>query len=350
MGLEGELRIGLRVNAGRVGEVRIESTRPDVAHALLRGRTRVEIAAAVPLLFSICGRSQAAASELACTVATGESASAPLLERAAVAVAAEIVREGAWRVLLEWPRWIGETPDAAAVAAIRGASAPAIAQAAFGMPAPDWLALQTRPEFERWAAAAGTASARFIQRLRDEDSSDNTASTTPLLDGLRLAANIGRVAKALDSDPGFASRPTWHGEPAETGALARLQADPLVADFSRSGSRVAARFVARLRELALLLVQRGTAQVGAVAGPGGGIGWVDGARGLLVHRVRFDGPLAERYDIVAPTEWNFHPRGALALALRDAPAGDLEALRARATRLVNSLDPCVGCRIEFDDA
>jgi len=347
VGLEGELRVRLGVNAGRVDKVGIESTRPDVAHALLRGRTRTQIAAAVPLLFSICGRSQAAASELACAAATGEPPSAPMRERAAAAVAAEIVREGAWRVLFEWPRWLGETPDAAAVAAVRSASATAIAQAAFGVPATEWLALQSRPELERWAAAGGSASARFIHRLRDDD---DTTSTTPLLDSRSLASDIELLAQALDGDPGFASRPTWHDAPAETGALARLRNDPLVADYIRSGSHVAARFVARLREVALLLAQRGTAQVGAVGGQAGGIGWVDGARGLLVHRVRFDGPRAERYDIVAPTEWNFHPRGALAVALQDAPAGDLLALRARATRLVNSLDPCVGCRIEFDDA
>ena len=48
-----------------------------------------------------------------------------------------------------------------------------------------------------------------------------------------------------------------------------------------------ARFVARLRELALLLAGRATAAVGAMALPaGGGVAWVENARGLLVHQVR----------------------------------------------------------------
>jgi Ni,Fe-hydrogenase I large subunit len=56
------------------------------------------------------------------------------------------------------------------------------------------------------------------------------------------------------------------------------------------------------------------------------------------------------YRIVAPTEWNFHPQGALATALVGAPAGDAAAARLAALRLVNSLDPCVNCSVEVTDA
>jgi Ni,Fe-hydrogenase I large subunit len=119
----------------------------------------------------------------------------------------------------------------------------------------------------------------------------------------------------------------------------------------RSASRGPVRFVARLRELALLLAGRSAAAVGAMAVPsGGGIAWVENARGLLIHRLRLDQGRTAEYRIVAPTEWNFHPAGALALALADSPASDLDAVRRRTTMLVNSLDPCVACHVEFDDA
>ncbi len=83
---------------------------------------------------------------------------------------------------------------------------------------------------------------------------------------------------------------------------------------------------------------------------GGGIAWVENARGLLIHQVQLAEGRVARYCIVAPTEWNFHPRGALALALADVPAADAEEARRRALRLVHSLDPCVACRVEVDDA
>jgi hypothetical protein len=123
VGLEGELLVALRVHAGRVDAVRVTSSRPEVAHALLQGRTRAEARAAVPLVFSVCGRSQAAANELASAAAAGEDVSAEMLARCANAVTAETVREGTWRTLLDWPRWIGETPGEDAVAAARQALA-----------------------------------------------------------------------------------------------------------------------------------------------------------------------------------------------------------------------------------
>ncbi|HEX7440643.1 MAG TPA: nickel-dependent hydrogenase large subunit [Caldimonas sp.] len=366
MDLEGALRIGLTVNDGRIERIRITSTRPDVARSLLQGRSRAEIQAAVPLLFSICGRSQAAASELACAAAAGQASTPDMLTRCSAAISAEMVREGAWRTLLDWPQWIGEKPAEDAVQAARAAQvfqfaapadsgARAIAVAALGMAADEWLALRSLSELDRWIDAGETASARFMRQVRDDDaagaSSDPGALEVPLLDG-RHHAWMVELWQACDADPGFARHPTWHGAPAETGALARLQSDPLIgALIHRSASRVPARFMARLRELALLLAGRASAAVGAQAVPsGGGIAWVENARGLLIHQVRLEQGRAELYRIVAPTEWNFHPDGALASALAHAPAADLAGVTKRATRLVHSLDPCVACRVEFDDA
>ena len=83
---------------------------------------------------------------------------------------------------------------------------------------------------------------------------------------------------------------------------------------------------------------------------GSGLAWVENARGLLMHRLRLVQGRTADYRIVAPTEWNFHPAGALPAALRDAPAHDLDALRRRTRVLVDSLDPCVACSVEFEDA
>ncbi len=368
MGLEGELRIGLCVRDARVARVRIGSTRPDAARALLQGRTRAMVGAVVPRLFSICGHSQSVASELACAAAAGETIDAALLARDSATVSAEVVRESAWRMLLEWPKWIGELPSAEAAAAARaslgiqpgqaaGPGSGAIALAAFGASADEWLAQTTLTALDRWIDSGQTAVARFMRQVRDDDvatprMADRTAVDTALLDTRSHAAWMAELAAASDSDPDFARHPTWRGAPAETGPLARQRADPLIAALiQRSATRVPARFVARLRELALLLAGRTAAVVGAQALPGGaGIAWVENARGLLTHQVRFDGRRAAEYRIVAPTEWNFHPDGALARALLGAPADDLTIVKHRAWQLVQSLDPCVACHVEFEDA
>jgi hypothetical protein len=368
VGLEGELRIGLGVRNARIAQVRISSTRPDAARALLQGRTRAMLGAVVPRLFSICGQSQSVASELACAAAAGETIDAAVLARDSAAVSAEVVRESAWRMLLEWPKWIGELPCAEAAAAARaslgiqpgraaGPSSGAIAHAAFGATADEWLAQSTLPELDHWIDGGRTAVARFIRQVRDDDAAtakehDRSAVGTQLLDSESHATLMLELAAASEYDAEFSRHPTWRGAPAETGPLARQRADPLIAALSqRSTSRVPARFVARLRELALLLAGRTSAEVGArTLADGSGIAWVENARGLLTHHVHFDAGRADVYRILAPTEWNFHPEGALARALSGVPADDLTGVKRHAWQLVQSLDPCVACRVEFEDA
>jgi hypothetical protein len=359
------LRIGLRIDRGRVARVHVASSRPDIARDLLSGRSRAEAAAMVPRLYSICAHSQAAASELACAAAAGEAAQEHTLARAQAAVSAETLRETAWRTLLEWPKAIGELPNEAAIAAARGAlagptrdSGSAIAAAAFGSSAEEWLALQTLPALDRWAQQGRTAAARFVRYALDDDAAAagtqpaQAMSVVPLLATPVQAASLAELAQAIDADAEFARRPVWRGAPAETGALARLQSDALLqALVQRCQSRVPARCVARLRELALLLAGHGRAALGATALPdGGGLAWVENARGLLMHRLRLVQGRTADYRIVAPTEWNFHPAGALPVALQDAPAHDLDSLRRRTRVLVDSLDPCVACSVEFEDA
>ncbi len=368
MGPEGVLRVGLRVDGGRVGAVRVTSSRPDIARELLSGRSRAEAVAAVPRLYSICARSQAAAGELACAAAAGEPVGPDMLARARQSVSAETLRELALRTLLDWPKAIGETPDAAAVAAARdaltgtgGGVGGSIARAAFGSPADEWLSLRTLLELQRWAQQGRTATARFVRHALDDDNDDVAAAGTgpaqalavvPLLSTPIHATALAELALAADADPGFARRPVWHGAAAETGALARRQSDALLQSLlQHSRSRVPARFVARLHELALLLAGRGGAALGAKAlADGSGLAWVENARGLLLHRLRLTHGRTADYRIVAPTEWNFHPDGALPAALRDSPALDLDSLRRRTRVLVDSLDPCVACTVEFEDA
>jgi coenzyme F420-reducing hydrogenase alpha subunit len=370
VGPEGALRVGLRIAGGRITDVQVHSSRPDVARTLLSGRSRSMVTAMVPRLFSICAHSQTVACELACAVATGEALGEAELSKARAAVAAETMRETTWRTLLDWPKALGEPTDDAAVAAARAARewtadalherqkvATVIASAAFGMPADEWLGLRSLEALAQWAAQGQTATARFVQRLREDSDAQvhggaSPTATVPLLTLAAGAHDIIELAEAVDADPAFSSRPKRRGAPAETGTLARMQADPVVKALMQCpGSRVPARYVARLRELALLLTEQASASVGALALPnGGGVAWVENARGLLLHRLRLDQGRTVDYRIVAPTEWNFHPAGALPLALRNTPAHDRDAVRQRASVLVNSLDPCVACHVEFDDA
>lgn len=364
---EGELRVGLRLRRGRIAQVDIDATRPDVARSMLQGRRRAEVLAAVPLLFSLCGRSQAVASRLACAVAAGELPAADTVDTARASVAAEMVRETAWQALLQWPRWLDEPPASDAVLAARGTLAyrwglperePLVhdlALAVWSCPASEWLQLQDWDDVRRWAANGRTAAARWVHQNWVAAQDGDESNAPPLL-AEPDAPGLVELARRADDEADFCRQPVWRGQPVETGALARRQDDALFAGAAgHPAGRPLKRFVARLRELAGLLTARSRPGVGALAlddhnGAGSGLAWVDNARGLLIHRVVLAGDRVQRYRIVAPNEWNFHPRGALPQALLGAAVIDETAARRLGQTLVRSLDPCVACRIELQDA
>jgi hypothetical protein len=312
----------------------------------------------VPRLFSICAESQSTACRLACAAADGAPLAPLHLAAARAGIAAETVRELSRQALLSWPDILGEAASEAAVKAARaarswqpGASAAHLDDALFGMAAQAWLALPSWQALRAWSGQAQTGPARFIAHVLRQ----NPRSTLePRVDFLPPPdqAWLSEVARLAQADAEFCRCPLRRGAPAETGALARLHAEPLLA--SRDGqpeSRVPLRFVARLRELAWLLSGGRQPALGALAvGQGQGVGWVENARGLLVHVVHTAHDRLVSYRIVAPTEWNFHPRGALASALLGATVHSAREAAALAEQVVSSLDPCVDCRVEVSHA
>jgi hypothetical protein len=364
MTLVGEVCVAVQVDDGCIRGLRVTSSRPDVARTLLNGRPVQAVQAAVPALFAVCGTSQSVACHLALAAACGHAVASTLAAGPA-SVAIETLCETACQVLLRWPTWLGERPSPSAVAAARAlmlhslerSSPPApvreaCAQTVFGCGAEAWLALPDWPAVLGWATHGGTPAARVLaSMLGVDDAAGHHHRATGLLPpaDADLALPLARLALA---DPAYSARPTWQGLAAETGARARLFKDPLMHQRAgRPGSPMALRLAARLRELASLLDGRHESAAGcATLDSGVGVGWVENARGLLLHVARVQGDRVLDYRIVAPTEWNLHPQGALARDLLDTPVHSPEEALARATRSVRSLDPCVAWTVELAHA
>jgi Ni,Fe-hydrogenase I large subunit len=350
--LEGALAISLDWDGRRVGAARIASTRPHGVAQVLAGRRATEVVAWVPRLFSVCGKSQGVAAALACEHAAGIQADDATRRERNARVEAEIAHEHYWRMLLDWPRTAGEAGDAPLLARIRARLAdwPAAREDLATLLDDEVLkasrhVLNDTDRFEAWLDSGASSLARSLARLRPEAEALD-APAVPLMPAMtpdRAAA----LARRLDADTDFAHAPDWKGTPRETGPRARLHRHPLVEETHP----VLARFAARLAELATLLEGEPSERTGSAAlAPGDAIGWVETARGLLVHRVTLDGGTVARYQIVAPTDWNFHPRGALALGLAGLPAADRAELGRRVELLVHSLDPCVAWGVEVGHA
>ena len=359
MSLEGELVVRAAWDGTRVTGVDVASTRPHVAGRLLAGRAVAEAVAMVPRLYSICGRSQGVAAALACDAAAGRLPEAAALRESEAVVRNEAAQEVLRRVLLDWSRLAGAAPDATALADVRNALSGApeamravVKERVVGAPNP-WTVLDDADTGDRWLSAAAMPVAALITRIAGARP-DFAASDVALLpaDGDAVARAVGA---ALAADAAFERAPSWQGAAAETGALARTRAQPWVAAVvARSGRSALARFVARVVEL-VAQVRPDAPPRARVAGavpiaPGAGLGWVETARGLLVHAVEVGAGTVRRYRIVAPTEWNFHPRGALAAGLAGVAATGDDELRRLVRLAVEALDPCVAYRVEVSAA
>jgi hypothetical protein len=384
MNLEGELVVTLAWDGQRVRRTGIRSTRPHVAARVLAGRSAADVAATVPLLFSVCGGAQRAAA--ACALAgAGAAGFADGSASRAVGVLVEALQEGFWHLLIGWPDAVGGDPDVTAVAAARHLIATSIVAAdstdrlsdaaamrelaaglsdvaqrsLFALPPAAFAALPDVAALADWSARGETVPARILHSLLGELPA-HAAVATQLLPSLSDDLVRQVLVPALRLDPGFARAPTWAGAPAETGALARMRTHPLVAACMREyGHAPVTRLVARMVDLAQSLGELAGDPQPAAAPPrarsvalaaGEGLGVVDTARGLLLHRVLLDGDRVVDYQIVAPTEWNFHPDGALAISLTGVPETVEAALLRRARVAVHALDPCVGWRVEVSHA
>ncbi len=173
------------------------------------------------------------------------------------------------------------------------------------------------------------------------------------LDVLSLDAQVQNtglrtLAQAM-TDPDFVQAPIWRGRCAETGAWTRLRhrASPRRGGLS-AWTRLTSRWqevldIAAATPLTDAADQDALLSSGAMAlGEHCAIAWCEMARGLLCHWAKLDdqGRVAD-YRVLAPTEWNFHPKGSLATALAALSTDDVAAARC----LAAAFDACVACEI-----
>jgi hypothetical protein len=158
------------------------------------------------------------------------------------------------------------------------------------------------------------------------------------------------LGQAIATHPDFTYSPQWQGACAETGPWTRLRhaQQPTSAQTVSAWTRLQARWQ-ELLDLAAAPALADDAShdpllcCGALElGDGQAIAWCEMARGLLLHWLQRDahGAVAQ-YRVIAPTEWNFHPQGALALALAACAPQDFTA----AQTLAAAFDPCVECSV-----
>jgi coenzyme F420-reducing hydrogenase alpha subunit len=381
MTIAGRLEIDLTCGPGPSASAHIASRRQHGVTRMFHGRPPAEVAGLVPLMFGVCRMAQGAAAAAACERALGLPTLAETRRSRGVLVLAEAAREHLLRVVMDWPRCIATRADPAALRrvmevdqqfrqsvsggaafepgcmAIRNGTAIESAIAAlrdllkavvFGEPVEIWLARSGLADLGDWAQAGELPAQLLLRQILHSDAlqiGSVAVDAMPEMDHPDLAGLMfGKDAEL------FVAQPTWKGRPRETTALTRQVGHPLIRALGDGcGHGIGARLVARLVELAglperiaaLAMATGESDDATEPFGKGIGIAHSDAARGRLIHGVEIRNGLVERYLIVAPTEWNFHPEGSAARALALIAGSGRGDARDLADLMITAFDPCV---------
>jgi hypothetical protein len=382
---EGRITLRLTREANGGVSASVTSTRPLDAVRWFEGKTVDETLKLLPMLFRVCGTAQAAAATGAVEQARMQSASRGVVSAREMLVVTETLREHLLRIFTGWEAGATDHINLADVVRLprslsdqlfpgndafmpgggelrRSAAdftgwhrqlTELVSDAVLGCAPDTFLQLRDADALRRWASDTDTIAARMARQVLERGWADAGRTATGALP--ELADDVMDRCLSGPAASRFVAAPEWQGQVRETGALARSGDQPVVATARTLwDSGLLTRILARLAEIAsgtarLEQLFAGTAEDAPLPPrrglpTGTGIGQAEAARGRLVHRVVLDGDQVADYRLLAPTEWNFHPRGVVVQALETlAPDADLEQL---ASLLVEAIDPCVGYDLE----
>lgn len=363
----------LRVAPGQPCPRNLLSSRRDWASLLTRGLPASALSSRLGNLFNLCGHSHRLCADLAVAAALGRAPAHDL--DAARKLQQETLREHMRRITLDWPGQLASGPAMEparqqAQAALRhcplfGANAPALAggqpnepvpglqpwldEHLLGMPAPQWLAHWEQDPaawLRAWCDEAPGWLAGLLRQARPL--ADRVTPAAPLLRVHASEAGLMVLADSLVRQSAFTRQPLWRGQCAETGPWTRLRQttpEAINTPWLRLGARLAELVRLALADEACHGGAAWLALGSMATARREGLAWVEMARGLLLHHVQLDGGGDEARvaacQVLAPTEWNFHPRGAVAQALERMPTPRTPGPCREVDLLFSAYDPCV---------
>lgn len=337
--LAGQLRVEVRLRDGCIESVEsiLQRPLPQISR-LLVGQSPEQALARLPLLFALCAGAQQVAAVRALEQASGWQPVAEVEHGRTRLSELELLRESLLRLVQDWQlpipaerlrcllklcqRGIALLQPLCAMGAAPQASDGRLADI-LGELAENWRTLDLpstgdwlRPRLQRWRGQAlgGPLPAVF-----------DPLDIPSLLERLRAGEGEAIIV----------------GQPRITGPVAFVDGEgPAMLQIAQ---RVAA-----------LLLRAGQAATGQPTLPPvaenllaeEGVGLAQTARGWLLHRVRLLAGRVAGWQLLAPTDWNFHADGLLRRQLQgiQVPEGECEALLRE---LILSADPCVAFEVKI---
>lgn len=316
--MTGRLAITLRRDGGALRVALAHRPGPSPAR-LLAGRSPVEAAALVPLIFNLCAVAQGRAARAALGLPQEPAGEETALRQ-------EHIRDHLHCFAVAWPALFGAGPDLDLLGHLRAPAASLRRHLIGGGGAVDLL---SPARFEALVQRGETALLRLLGAIRRRLRPDWGQASLP-------APTLAEIQAGLAGAP---------LAPCETSALDHVGRVPLVMALEAAeGRSLFLRLVARLLDC-LRMLDPGAELAPAVA-PLPGLGVAPAVRGVLGHRADVSGGQVLDYRLLSPTDWNLAPGGIMARVLEALPAaGDLPFLAGLA---VSVLNPCVPTTIDID--
>jgi coenzyme F420-reducing hydrogenase alpha subunit len=364
--------------------VEIHSTRSLHASKILVGKTPEQVLSIIPLLFNICGIAQSHAAYLAIEQKTDRTKDSERETAREILLFAENAREYLLRLFLDAPRlfqvnsqntnlsYLAHVTKDFSIALFEKGKAFSLnarlntkldsvselietlenflEKNVFQSALEEWQNY-SKTNVQQWAGKTDTLAARIVNLLFETEWGMQGGAGCSVLPEL----DVRTLFELFNGDDAerFIARPEWHGQCFETTSLSRQLEHPLIQELSETySSGLLTRWVARLIELAtiptqmrLLSKQLINDNLFVSQAGNAGIAQVEAARGRLIHRVDIEQDVISQYQILAPTEWNFHPQGMLSQALENLNIKDTAELEQLAHLMINIYDPCVGYQV-----
>lgn len=390
--IEGKLNIDIYPQRSNGARIELNSSRPLQVTKLFIGKTPEQTLDMLPLLFSICGVAQSHAALSAIEQNLGCSRNKKLDTARNILVLVENTKEHLCRTFLDWPKLFDVDNNVKNMAylsqminkfkATLFVSSDAFSLSSqlsptfkdtnylidkleqylqdnvFCIPLENWLQVNSSQALSNWAQHCDSIAANSIQYLYQHNwlaAGLSDHQPLPVLDDQFLT----EAFDAVNAEQ-FIAQPQWQGQCCETTCLTRQYQQALIKALSDEfNNGLMTRWAARLVELAKLpqqlrshLSQLNQAHEYDVnienTSTSFGLSQVEAARGRLIHRVNIEHGLVNHYQILAPTEWNFHPQGLVAKTLdsliKNNKAAELEKL---SHIMINAIDPCVGYQLRI---
>ncbi|MBL1321472.1 MAG: nickel-dependent hydrogenase large subunit [Methylophaga sp.] len=383
MSIQGELTISLS-HQGATLHSEITSSRPLHAPQLFSGKPIDQVLKTIPLLFNICAKAQAVTAVRAIESALSSPVNDHVESQREALVAIESLREQSLQVMMDWPSRIGEplntemlsdivqslnklmhtfepkqllshganieAPISLEQSALWEHCATQLSVVIFGEEISCWQQGE-QAEIEHWATQKQTQAARFIAWLMAQDwkyAGHSKIALLPEISDYELMTKISTEQQRFIAQPDWQSscyEASWFNHQSEHSVIKKLTKE--------KGNGIYTRMLARLTEIAdlmtklnnfFILKKRLAPPVCKVKG----LANTDAARGRLTHYVSLDGDCIDTFYILAPTEWNFHPRGVAANSLNNLSYNDLNTLKIQADLLIHAIDPCVGYQLQIN--